>query len=83
MSRFEQEWALVPAAARWLAALASLAFAALMAAIFLLPGYAPGTESRSTGRPIFLVTAASRRHRRSRSTCCWSATSTATRGAAG
>ena len=48
MSRFEQEWALVPAAARWLAALASLAFAALMAAVFLLPAYAAADRRRST-----------------------------------
>lgn len=37
MSRFDQEWALVPAGARWTAALVALAFAALMAGIFLLP----------------------------------------------
>ena len=56
MSRFEQEWALVPAAARWLAALASLAFVSLMAAIFLLPAYASG-DSRAllTLVPIFLL----------------------------
>ena len=37
MSRFDQEWAVVPTVARWLAVLASLAYAALMAAVFLLP----------------------------------------------
>ena len=37
MSRFDQEWALVPAGARWTAVLVSLAFTALMAGIFLLP----------------------------------------------
>jgi hypothetical protein len=37
MNRFEQEWALVPAGARWTAVLVALAFAALMAGIFLLP----------------------------------------------
>ena len=57
MSRFEQEWALVPAAARWLAALAALAFASLMAAVFLLPAFASG-DSRAlfTLVPIFLLT---------------------------
>jgi len=37
MSRFDQEWALVPAGARWTAALVTLAYVALMAGIFLLP----------------------------------------------
>jgi hypothetical protein len=37
MSRFDQEWALVPAGARWIAALAGLALAGLMAGIFILP----------------------------------------------
>jgi hypothetical protein len=37
MTRFEREWALVPAGARWIAVLVALAFAALMAAVFLLP----------------------------------------------
>jgi hypothetical protein len=37
MSRFDQEWSLVPQGARWTAVLVALAFAALMAGIFLLP----------------------------------------------
>ena len=42
MSRFDQEWALVPAAARWLAGFAALAFAVVMAAVFLLPAFGSG-----------------------------------------
>ncbi len=37
MTRFEQEWALVPAGARWVAVLVFLAMASLMASLFLLP----------------------------------------------
>ena len=37
MSRFDQEWALVPAGARWTAVLVVLAFTALMAGFFLMP----------------------------------------------
>ncbi len=37
MSRFEQEWALVPTLARWIAALVFLAMGGLMASLFLLP----------------------------------------------
>jgi hypothetical protein len=56
MSRLEQEWAIVPQAARWLAVLASLAYAALMAAIFLLPATAAGDpRALWTLGPIFLV----------------------------
>jgi hypothetical protein len=40
MTRFEQEWAVVPDGARWTAALVCLAVTALMGAIFLLPGLA-------------------------------------------
>jgi hypothetical protein len=46
MSRFEQEWAVVPTAARWLAVLAALADTALMGLIFLLPASAHG-DSRA------------------------------------
>jgi putative effector of murein hydrolase LrgA (UPF0299 family) len=35
MSRFEQEWAVVPTAARWIAALVTLLYLSLMAAIFV------------------------------------------------
>ena len=40
MTRFEQEFALVPEGARWTAALVCLAVTALMAGIFLVPGFA-------------------------------------------
>jgi hypothetical protein len=40
MSRFDREFALVPEGARWTAALVCLAVAALMGAIFILPGFA-------------------------------------------
>jgi hypothetical protein len=37
MTRFDQEWALVPVPARWIAVLVFLAMAGLMASLFLLP----------------------------------------------
>ena len=37
MTRFQREWALVPAGARWAAAFVALAIVALMAALFVLP----------------------------------------------
>lgn len=37
MTRFEEEWALVPATARWIAVLVFLAMGGLMASLFLLP----------------------------------------------
>ena len=37
MSRFDQEWALVPSAARWIAALVGLVVAASIGGIFLVP----------------------------------------------
>lgn len=37
MTRFDEEWALVPAGARWTAALVAVAMTALMASLFLLP----------------------------------------------
>jgi hypothetical protein len=37
MTRFDQEWALVPTGARWVAALVGLAMTGLMASLFLLP----------------------------------------------
>jgi hypothetical protein len=40
MSRFDKEWALVPRGARWAAAVLSVAFAVLMAGIFLAPALA-------------------------------------------
>ena len=56
MSRFDQEWAVVPTAARWLAVLVSLAYAALMGAVFLLPAWAAGDRHAVlTLVPIFLL----------------------------
>jgi double zinc ribbon protein len=56
MSRFDQEWGLVPQAARWIAVLVSLGFVALMAAIFLLPAWASGDRHAVyTLVPIFLL----------------------------
>ena len=40
MSRFDQEFALVPEGARWTAALVCLAVTALLGGIFILPGFA-------------------------------------------
>ena len=82
MSRFDQEWALVPTGARWTAALVALAFAALMGAIFLLPAFtAQGPKALRCSSPIFLLTLVGAS--RSRSTCCCWGTSAATRGGAG
>jgi hypothetical protein len=39
MTRFEQEWALVPEGARWTAVLVCLAVTVLTGSIFLLPGF--------------------------------------------
>jgi Double zinc ribbon len=39
MSRFEREWAVVPDGARWTAVLVCLAVTALMAGLFLVPGF--------------------------------------------
>jgi len=56
MSRFEREWAVVPMAARWLAVLAALLDAVLMAAIFLLPATAHGdAKAVLVLLPIFLL----------------------------
>jgi hypothetical protein len=57
MSRFEQEWAVVPEAARWLAVAAGVAFALGMGAIFLMPAIAAGdTRALYALVPIFLLT---------------------------
>jgi len=56
MSRFDQEWSLVPTGARWTAALVTLALTSLMAAIFLLPALAErNTTAVLVLSPIFLV----------------------------
>lgn len=57
MSRFDREWALVPTAARWTAVLLSLAFGALMAAIFLLPAFVErDPKALVVLAPFFLLT---------------------------
>lgn len=57
MSRFDEEWALVPTGARWTAVLVSLAFVALMAAVFLLPAVAAHDQRAVLALvPIFLLT---------------------------
>jgi hypothetical protein len=57
MTRFEQEWALVPEGARWTAALVCLAVVFLTGSIFLLPGF---LERDPTAvlmmSPLFLLT---------------------------
>jgi hypothetical protein len=57
MSRFDQEFSLVPVAARWIAVLVALAFAAFMASIFIVPLL---VEHEYKGllfvTPLFLVT---------------------------
>jgi len=56
MSRFEREWAVIPTAARWLAVLAALLDAVLMAAVFLLPATAHGdAKAVLVLLPIFLL----------------------------
>jgi len=57
MSRFDQEWALVPDGARWTAVLVTLAYVALMAGIFLLPPLA-GHDPKAllVLSPFFLLT---------------------------
>jgi hypothetical protein len=47
MSRFEREWAVVPDGARWSAVLICLVVTALMAGVFLVPGF--------TGRGVALA----------------------------
>ena len=57
MSRFDQEWALVPDGARWTAVLVTLAYVALMAGLFLLPPLAEhDPKALLIVSPIFLLT---------------------------
>lgn len=57
MSRFDREWAVVPAKARWAAAIVSLAFALLMGGIFLLPALAErDAKAFLIVSPLFLLT---------------------------
>jgi hypothetical protein len=55
MTRFEDEWAQVPAGARWTAVLVALAFAALMAALFLLPVAVNEPKALPFVVPLFLL----------------------------
>lgn len=55
MSRFDQEFALVPTGARWTAALVVLAFAALMAGIFLVPVAVNEPKALVFVLPVFLA----------------------------
>ena len=55
MSRFEQEFALVPTGARWTAALVALGFATLMAGIFLVPVAASEPKALVFVLPVFLA----------------------------
>jgi hypothetical protein len=57
MSRFDQEFALVPAGARWTAALVCLAVACVTGSIFLLPGIlARDPRAVLALSPFFLLT---------------------------
>ena len=56
MSRFDQEFALVPEGARWTAALVVLAFAALMTGIFLVPVAVNEPKALVFVLPLFLAT---------------------------
>jgi hypothetical protein len=56
MTRFDQEWALVPPGARWTAVLVTLALVSLMAALFLLPVLAEGEHKALLFVfPVFLL----------------------------
>ena len=55
MSRFDQERALVPAGARWAAALVGLAYTGLMAAVFIAPVAMEEPRSLVFVSPLFLV----------------------------
>jgi hypothetical protein len=55
MSRFEQEFAIVPTAARWIAVFVALALATLMAGIFLVPVSLTEPRSLPFVLPVFLA----------------------------
>jgi len=56
MSRFEQEFALVPEGARWTAVLVCLAVTALLGGIFLMPGFVEGdAKAVLIVSPFFLL----------------------------
>jgi hypothetical protein len=57
MSRFEQEWAVVPSTARWLAVFTGLVFVVCMGMVFLLPALAHGDPRALYALgPVFLLT---------------------------
>jgi hypothetical protein len=57
MTRFDQEWALVPTGARWAAVLVGLAMTGLMASLFLLPLIVEGEyKGLLFVFPVFLMT---------------------------
>jgi len=56
MSRFDQEWALVPDGARWTAVFACLVVTVLMAGVFLMPGFAARDSTASLVMlPLFFL----------------------------
>jgi hypothetical protein len=55
MSRFDQEWALVPTGARWTAVFVFLAFAAAMGLIFVVPVAVEQPKALPFVSPIFLA----------------------------
>jgi hypothetical protein len=56
MTRFEEEWALVPSGARWTAVFMALALVSLMAALFLLPVLVEGEHKALLFvLPVFLL----------------------------
>jgi hypothetical protein len=55
MTRFDEEWALVPDGARWIAVLVALAFTALMAGLFLLPVAVNEPKALPFVVPLFLL----------------------------
>lgn len=56
MSRFDQEWALVPQGARWTAVLVCLLVTVLMGGIFLVPGFVErNATATAVMAPMFLL----------------------------
>ena len=82
MTRFEQEFALVPEGARWTAALVCLAVTALMAGLFLVPGLAERDGTAVLVLAARLPRRPSSAWRSSGPTCSSWATSSGTRGGA-
>ena len=54
MSRFEQEWAVVPTAARWIAALVTLLYLSLMVAMFVPALRSPSPEFMLAGSLVLV-----------------------------